>query len=110
MSLDNLLGEPEDLEEKPIVVVRVASNYYCDRRGLKVTRCLNILRKKSKGFDFLTEDCAMGGADLVARKIINLQSVMDGIYRLMIVNVKKDWETGYVDDYDYELVPYVDPQ
>lgn len=68
------------------------------------------MKRMSRGFDFLTEDCNMIGADEVVPHIVNLHSVKDGLYHFMITNVKRDWETGYVDSYDYELVPVATEQ
>jgi len=30
------------------------------------------------------------------------------LYQLSVTNMSKDWETGYVDDYDLEFVKYVE--
>ena len=40
--------------------------------------------------------------------IVNFLDVVDGIYELVTINISRDWETGYVDDYDYKLIPYED--
>ena len=37
-------------------------------------------------------------------RILNLGEVEDGIYEVVVCNESHDYETGYVDDYDYRLV------
>ena len=32
--------------------------------------------------------------------------VEDGLYVLGVTNLTKDWETGYVDGYDFKLFPF----
>lgn len=91
---------------KPRLVVRVTTYCFHDRKGLHIKKDINILRRKSTGFDFLSEDCLQIGAELVEKSITNLYAVEDGIYAMIITNIQKDWETGYVEQYDYELVPY----
>jgi hypothetical protein len=39
-------------------------------------------------------------------KRINIDKYKDGLYTIHMVNMSRDWETGYVDDYDYELREY----
>lgn len=38
--------------------------------------------------------------------ITNLDKCKDGIYKIQICNPRTDWETGYIDEYDYKLVPF----
>jgi hypothetical protein len=63
------------------------------------------MRRLSTGHDFLSEDTSMVGADEVIPQIVNLDEVEDGLYRVITVNERRDWESGYVDSYDYRLVP-----
>lgn len=41
----------------------------------------------------------------VTDRIVNLQQCKDGVYEITMCNVAKDWETGYVDSWDYRLSP-----
>jgi hypothetical protein len=47
----------------------------------------------------------MVGADEVMPRIVNLDEVEDGLYRVITINERLNWETGYADSYDYRLVP-----
>lgn len=46
---------------------------------------------------------AVIGADEVMRHIVNLHSVKDGHYKIITINHKRDWESGMIEEYDYEL-------
>ena len=99
-----------DLEEteeaNPKLVVRLKTSYWHDERGLYSSKKLIVLKRLTNGFNFLEEDCHMVGADEVFPRITNLHDVVDGVYEVTTCNITKDWETGYVEDYEYELVPY----
>lgn len=88
------------------VVVRVRTSTYPYRNGFVRNKSVTVLRKHTTGHDFVNHDIEMIGADLFADKIVNLNSVDDGLYIVSIVDIKRDWETGYVDDYRYRLIPY----
>ena len=66
-----------------------------------------ILRKRSDSEAAWSweEDISGAGPDLAYKQITNLDKCEDGVYELAVTNISRDWETGYVDDYDYELVP-----
>ena len=93
-------------EESPRVVVRVKTTAYETANGYAFKKELIKLKRLCKGFDFFQEDCRMIDIYDVYEKIKNLYQVNDGIYQIIMTNVSKDWETGYVDDWDYELIPY----
>lgn len=84
--------------------VRLSTQMWGDKNGLYQKTVIKFLKRRSVGFNFLEEDCAMMGADEVLPRIINLNSCEDGIYQVVICNEHKDWETGRVEDWDYELV------
>lgn len=87
-------------------VVRVVTTSWHDGKGLHTKRSLNLLKRKSFGFEILKEECDNIGADDAARNITNLHEVPDGVYELVAVNVSRDVETGYVDDWDLKLIPF----
>jgi len=95
-------------ETNPIVVVRLITSRFFTSRGIAVRKDLRFLKSKCSGHNFLDEDAAMVGTDCVIRRITNIDSCKDGIYRVDMINIKKDWETGYVDDWDYVLTPYTE--
>ena len=71
----------------------------CTRR-----KTLTFLRRQCEGFNILAEDADAIGAEEVLPRILNLGEVEDGIYEVVVCNESRDYETGYVDDYDYRLV------
>jgi len=73
--------------------------------GFHVRKSLLFQRRKSSGYPWVENDVSAIGADLVLSKILNLNTVDDGIYEITPCNESKDWETGTVDDYDYMLRP-----
>ena len=95
-----------DTNNPPIVVVRVRTSYWHDKKGGHIRKDINYLKRKSRGYNVLDEDMYLGSADLVLPTIINLYDVEDGIYELITVNESRDWETGYIDSYDMKLIPY----
>ena len=88
-------------------VVRLHSSAWSDKRGLHIKRSLTFLRKQCVGFNILEEDANISGAIEVVPRIINLDACSDGTYIVKTCNEQRDWETGYVDEYDYELIPYL---
>lgn len=86
-------------------VVRVTTTAWADKRGLHTKKSLTFLRRRCDGFNVLSEDASAIGAGYVLPRILNLGEVADGIYEVVTCNEQHDWETGYVDDYDYRLVP-----
>jgi hypothetical protein len=83
-----------------LCVVRLTTTSWSDRRGLLW------LRRLSKGFNVMEEDADCVGADLTVARILNIDECADGVYRVVTCNESLDFETGYVDDYDYRLVPF----
>ena len=85
-------------------VIRVKTTMWTDKRGLHIKKSLTFLRRQCEGFNVLEEDAGMAGADDVLPRILNLDQCEDGIYEVVTCNESRDWETGYVDGYDYQLV------
>jgi len=102
--------ETEEKKEKNIVICRLNTNSYISSRNkIILKKEITYLKKLSKGYNFLMEDIGNIGAEDVISRIINLNTCKDGVYELIIVNESRDWETGYIDDYDYKLIPYEYP-
>lgn len=90
-------------------VVRLTTSVWHDGKGIYVKKSLVFLKRvhRREGIsDYITEDCSCGGADQVVERITNLNTVEDGVYRVNAINETSDWETGNVEDWDYELVPF----
>lgn len=88
-------------------VYRLSRSYWKSGNSINCKISLTRLARKSTGYKYFEEECDMGGCDLAWKHIINLNECKDGIYELITVNISKDWETGYVDDYDFKLIPYM---
>jgi hypothetical protein len=89
------------------VVVKVTTSKYRTKRGFAKTRFVEFLRRKSDSdlIYSIEEDSSCGGADSVVDRIINLNEVEDGIFLMIWLNERRDWETGNVEEWDYKLVP-----
>lgn len=84
--------------------VRVKTTVWADKRGVHTKKSLTFLRRQCEGFNILAEDASAIGAEEVFPRILNLGEVEDGIYEVVVCNESHDYETGCVDDYDYQLV------
>lgn len=91
-------------------IVSVKTSYWHDKDGAYLKKSLRVLKRKSSGYNVLLEDCGMEGAESVLSKLINLNEVQDGVYKVIVCNESRDWETGYVDDWDLKLVPFVEEE
>ena len=99
---------PPSTEPAPRTVVRLATSYWGDRRGVHQRRSITYLRRLSRGEVHLVEEYAdNAGAEDALRAFTNLHKCADGVYEVHMTNVLRDYETGYIDDYDLELVPFV---
>ncbi len=96
--------EREDKENQTIV--RVVTTAWHNNKGLHTKRSLNLLKRKSFGFDILQEECIQLGAEDAAKNISNLHKVADGTYELIACNISRDYESGYIDDWNLMLIPY----
>jgi hypothetical protein len=87
-------------------VVRLTTTFYQGVRGLHTKKSLTLLKRKSFGYDMLNEDASAIGVEHVLNRIIGLHNMEDGVYEVVTCNHARDWETGYIDDWDYRLIPY----
>lgn len=93
-------GLAGDAEKEPgQCVVRLRTTTWANSKGLHIKRSLTYLRRQCVGFLGLKEDAGAIG------NITNLDQCEDGIYEIIVCNVSYDWESGYVDDWNYKLVP-----
>lgn len=87
-------------------IVRLITSCWANRKGLHVQRSILFLRRKSSdGVNSLEEDFNNMAAESVLARISNFGVCQDGIYRVVVCNEHRDFETGYIDDYEYRLVP-----
>lgn len=100
------LGSDHNMTEKavPKVVVRLKTYSWSSKRGVHQRRDLLFLKRQCEGYNVVDEDVSNVGASDVVSRIVNLDACPDGVYEVVICNEKRDWESGYVEDYDYKLV------
>lgn len=103
---DDLLSIHKSTKDVPREVVRITTTYWSDNRTLHCKKSITIQRRKSQGAELLLHDASMIGPDLVFANIVNLNECKDGLYVAVTCNEHRDWESGYIEDYDYKLIPY----
>jgi len=91
-------------EEKAVCIVRLTTTAWSDKRGVHLKKSLSYLKRRCTGNHFLKEDCDNVGEDDVMTRITNIHHVPDGIYLVKLIDVKLDRESGYAEDWDYELI------
>lgn len=90
---------------KPLTVVRLTTSTYKTSNGsFRQVKELRTLKRKSPYFDLLENE--MSNQILEDIIIVNLHEVIDGVYQLTTCNEGYDWETGFLDEYQLELIPY----
>jgi len=99
--LETLQEQPEDR-----CIVRISTSSWRDKRGIHTRKDINYLRKRCLRYNILEEDANQADVGDIADRILNLYEVEDGIYEVITCNESRDYETGYIDDYDYKLIPY----
>lgn len=99
------LARESSASEAPLVVIRLKTSYWSDKRGLHVRRDLLFMRRLCVGHNWVAEDAAMAGEEEVIPRIVNLDECEDGLYYVTMVNEYRDWESNCIEDYDYKLVP-----
>ena len=104
---DLFISEQDEDVEEDRCIVKLKTTVWADRGGLHQKKSLIYLKRQCKGFNILSEDVAQIGAKEVAAQIVNLDECKDGIYEVRACNQSVDWESGYVDNYDYKLIPLV---
>jgi hypothetical protein len=66
-----------------------------------------MLRKSSPdGVGWIDEEISSIGSEEFIQKFVNLYECSDGVYSIVCVNNAIDWESGAVEDWDYQLVPF----
>lgn len=105
MNSETLMSQDPDDVNVSRCTVRVKTTTWGDKRGIHTKKSLTFLRRQCEGFNVLEEDAGVIGEKEVLSRILNLNEVEDGIYEAVVCNERYEHETGYVDDYDYRLVP-----
>lgn len=93
------------MKEESITIVRVVTDCYKTKRGFAYKKSVNFLKRKCKGFNLLEEDIDMlSDASEAITRIVNFLNVDDGVYEVRVIEEFRDWESGHVYDWNYELV------
>ena len=87
-----------------VTVVRLTTSSWNSGGQIHVKKTLRFLKRKSSGYNILTEDCDAIGVDGVVSRITNINDVEDGMYEIVVCDEIKCWETGFIEDYSYKLV------
>lgn len=88
-----------------LCVVRVGTEGFKRGDTYFYGRTIRVIRRKTK-YDLLHDDCQQVGIQEAIENILNINSVEDGLYQLLMCNISKDCETGYIDDFNLKLVKY----
>ena len=86
-------------------IVRLSTSMWADHRGIYRKQSLTYLKRQSTCYELLKEEVDNVGVAETFPLILNLHECPDGVYQVVTCNLKRDWETGMVDEYDFRLVP-----
>jgi hypothetical protein len=87
-------------------IVRLSTSIWKSRKGIHFLKNLDIQRRLSRGDNFFEEDVEMTGADLVINHIKDFHILPDGLYEVKMIDLKKDWESGLVEEWNWKLTPF----
>lgn len=105
--LDNIYDMFDKKKNQTGNVYKVSTCCYSSNRGIHSRKDIVFLSRKSKSkHNLLVEEADACDPTWAFSKITNLNDLPDGIYSLETCNEHRDFETGYIDDYDFKLVPY----
>lgn len=95
-----------DFDEEKVVnrtIVRLTTSSFSNKdKNVIYQKELRLLKRKSIGYCHLDD---MLWNDMMP---ININELRDGIYELIPTNFYTDWETGYVEDWDYKLIEFIE--
>lgn len=108
IDLDSMImaGAVESDEDRPQTVVRLSRSMWHDKDGAYSRTTIRYMKRHTRGYNVFDEDCKNIGAQDVIPRIVNLDDCEDGVYQLIMCDERKDWETGYVEDWDYKLIAF----
>ena len=105
-TLEELSIGKADLAKKHRLVVRLSTGVF--KQGNKYVYQKTITPQKRKS--------TLSWADLVSDEQYDLPLLLsgntqpDGLYELEATNFSHDWETGWVDGWDLQLIPFKEEQ
>lgn len=97
-----------DNNTKPRFKVKLTTTTFRTKSGVTQQKSLYFYKKPcSEHLEGCFKDDVSNSYGLETL-VINLNEVKDGIYELLVVNISKDYETGWVDDWDWKLIEWKD--
>lgn len=94
------------MTEKSESIFRLQTSCWHDQRSLHVKRSLTRLKRLSSGdYEHILDEAVNIGAYDAVEMITNLSECKDGVYKAVVIDEQTDWETGFVEDWRYKLVP-----
>ncbi len=91
-------------EDKPRLKVKLTVTSYLTKNGFEVKKSLYFYKKPNP--EHLIE-CFEEDADNEGIYTINNLHLLDsGIYELIVTDITYDWETGYPDSWEWELIEW----
>lgn len=90
-----------------VCVVRLTTEGYKKGDTYIYAKTLRVLKRLSS-YNLLEDECQSISIVDGLENILNLTDVTDGKYFLEACNISRDCETGYIDDWDFKLIPYIE--
>ena len=90
-------------KEPQRTVVRLRTTLWMDHKGFHLKKDLTFLKRQCLGHNILADDLENCGACDVYPRILDISTAEDGVYEVVTCNESRDWESGYVEDWDYRL-------
>lgn len=91
--------------EKVKCVVRVQTEAYKKGDTYFYGKSIRVLKRKTT-YDFVKDEVDNIGTIDGLENIINLNDVSNGVYEVVVDHESYDIETGYLDDWNFKLIPY----
>lgn len=108
MMLDEIVNS--EAKDEKFAVFRLKTSHWKSGYSINIKRTLTLLKRKSPvyghGFIPLIEDADEVDVEHAMNMITNLDECEDGLYIVAYCDERHDWETGIIDDWSYELIPY----
>ena len=92
--------------EENKTIVRLKTSCFVTARGIHIKKDILFLRRLCKGFNIIADDALQCEVEDTVCRVVNLDRCSDGIYEISIINESKDFESGNIEEWEYELRPY----
>lgn len=89
-------------------VGRLSTQYWSDARGIHSKRSFTYLKRKSFGYNVISDGICEIGAKEVILRIDNWDTAPDGLYEVDLLVIGHDLEIGGADTFLLRLTPYIE--